>query len=438
MCVVVPAFIAPPLQSPRRNAVAVAAALLTLALWFSLPASAAPTATEEQLPAAAAHGLAMLAPAGRWVSRLEMRQSGYSQVYDAAGNLQSNAAAFDRVNLDARVFPALALLGPGSSLGSTSASSRMSAKVVQLTLGYGVTENLTAGIILPWGRVTNSVNFSVGGGNIGFNAAFNPALPAGGANFPFAPVGAGASAPLDTAGMQAILTNPVFGLAYKPLQTATAEGLSDPTVGVLWRAWQGEIGSAKSSATLGLGVRLGISPQNDPDNLADLPLDDGSTDLIVQMETTHQLGALWDLRLQAKHTRQTEDNYTARVPRPGELLPGWAAREKLKRNLGDFMEYDIELGRRFGNWRASATWHRWDKSADRYHSSLGTDTSALEQNTRILADQWRLSLSWSGIQAWRNGSFPLPLILKLEAQQTYRGINMPKVWDAYLQATTFF
>ena len=62
----------------------------------------------------------------------------------------------------------------------------------------------------------------------------------------------------------------------------------------------------------------------------------------------------------------------------------------------------------------------------------------LEQNTRILANQWRMSLSWSGIKAWKNGDFPLPLILKLETQNTYSGINMPKVWDVYLQATTFF
>jgi|GEM_PF-1282805 len=406
-------------------------------LFFTTSISAS---TEEPLPASAAHALEMLAPQGRWVTRLETRVSGYAQVYDNNGNAQPNAAGLDRVDLNASVFPVLALLGAGASLGTTGATSRLSAKVIQLTLGYGVTENLTAGIIMPWGSTTNRVNFSVSGGNTGFNTAFDPALPIGPGNFPFAPVGGGALAALDTAGMQTILTHPAFGLGYKPIKTTTVESLGDPTVGALWRFWKGHTsgGGAKSSAILGLGVRFGVQAQNDPDDLADLPLDDGSTDWVAQLEATHQLNELWDLRLQGKYTRQTEDNFTARVPLPGELLPGLASKETLKRDLGDYIEYDVELGRRFGDWRVSGTWHRWDKRSDRYTSALGTDTAMLEQNTRTLADQWRMAMSWSGIKAWQSGNFPLPLILKLETQQTYRGKNMPKVWDVYLQATTFF
>lgn len=380
----------------------------------------------------------MLAPASRWVTRLELRSSGYSKVYDGNGNRQANAVAFDRVDLNANIFPVLALLGPGAGLGTTRASSSLSAKVAQLTLGYGLTENLTAGIIVPWGSTTNTVDFSVAGGNTGFNVAFNPALPISPINFPFAPVGGGAIAPLDTAGMQTILTNPAFGLSYKPLQTSTTESFGDPTLGAMWRAWRGNVGRVASSAIIGGGIRFGVQAQNNPDDLADLPMDDGSTDLVLQLETYHALGELWDLRLLGKYTHQTEDNFIARVPQPGELLPGLASKETLKRDLGDYMEYDVELGRRFGDWRASSTWHRWDKSSDRYRSAIGTDTSMLEQNTATLADQWRVALSWSGINAWKNGGMPLPLIMKLETQKTYRGRNMTDVWDVYLQATMFF
>jgi len=266
---------------------------------------------------------------------------------------------------------------------------------------------------------------------------FNPAAPISGVNFPFAPVGGGVT-PLDTAGMQTILTDPAFGLRYKPLQTTTVENLGDPTVGGIWRFWKGDISSVASSATLALGLRFGVQAQNDPDNLADVAMDDGSRDFVTQIESTHQLPAAWDMRLQAKHTLQSADRVTARVPAPGALLATFASRENLKRDLGDYMEYDVELGRSFGDGRVSGTWHRWDKRADRYTSALGTNTAMLEQNTRILADQWRMAVSWSGIKAWQSGNFPLPLILKLETQQTYRGINMPKVWDVYVQATTFF
>ena len=36
------------------------------------------------------------------------------------------------------------------------------------------------------------------------------------------------------------------------------------------------------------------------------------------------------------------------------------------------------------------------------------------------------------------GRLPLPLIVKLEMQDTYGGRNFPKVRDVYLQVTSFF
>ncbi len=98
----------------------------------------------------------------------------------------------------------------------------------------------------------------------------------------------------------------------------------------------------------------------------------------------------------------------------------------------------MELGRSWGDWRGSLTWHRYDKLSDRYTSDLGTDTSALQANTRVYANQWRAALSWSGIKAWRQGHVPLPLIVRLEIQRTYEGRNFMNVRDIYLRVTTFF
>lgn len=399
-------------------------------LWLAVAHPAAAT----EISAATAHGLELVAPKDRWVTRVELRHSGYTRVFDDAGNRHLLGAAYDNVSLGPTVLPALGVFGAGASLGITDASSRLSAERLEIRAGYGITENLTVGVILPFGRTRNNINFRVDGGNIGFNPAFDPALPIGPTNFPFAAVGAGASAPLGTAGVQEILSNPAYGLGYTPLRSTTTEGPSDPTGGFLWRFWR----DAANSATVGSGVRLGIQGENDPDNLADLPLDDGSTDLIGQLESVHQLSPRWDLRLQAKRTLQTSDHVSVRVPAAGELLPAYATREQVKRDLGDFWEYDIELGRSLANWRIAGTWHRWDKSADDYDSARGTDTRILETNTDIFADQWRLSLSWSGIAAWQAGKLPLPLIVKFETQQTFAGRNMTDVYDYYLQFTSFF
>jgi hypothetical protein len=66
------------------------------------------------------------------------------------------------------------------------------------------------------------------------------------------------------------------------------------------------------------------------------------------------------------------------------------------------------------------------------------DTTALEVNTDILADQWRAAVSWSGVEGWRSGALPLPVIVKLEMQDTYGGRNMTDVRDVYLIVTALF
>lgn len=402
-----------------------------------VPASLLMVATSisaQPLPSSSNYALDGMAPAGRWAMRLELRANGYDQRYNDDGEREDLDAAFDGVELNSTVFPSLALLGSSSTFGTTALDTRVDVARVELMMGYGINENLTAGVIIPFTRTRTSVDFSVLGGNVGFNPAFNPLLPMGPANFPFAPVGGGASAPLGTAGVKQLLSDPTFGYAYDPIEDTTVSGFDDPTAGVLWRFHKG----AADSAVLGMGVRFGVADGDDPDNLLDAPVGDGSTDLRTRLEYFRDLGAGFDARLLVESKIQTADRVTKRVPASGQLLATASSKEKLDRDLGDIWEYDIELGRRWNDWRAAATWHRYEKGADEYHSDKGTDTGTIEANTQVYANQWRASMSWSGINAWRTGALPLPLILKLEMQETYSGRNFPDVRDFYLQATTFF
>lgn len=388
----------------------------------------------DSLPVVAGHGLESMPPAGRWAARVELRTNSYDQWYDNNGQRQGFNAAFNGVALDGSVFPALALLGPGATLGATALNSRADLEAMQITLVYGLHEDVTAGLILPFVKTRSHVDFAVAGGNTGFNPAFNPGQPVGPANFPFAPVGSGATAPLGTAGVKQLLTDPVFGYGYAPVETSETSGLSDATAGVLWRYYKDQ----HSSAILGVGVRFGIAKGDNPDSLVDIPIGDGSNDLRLRLEYFRDLGNDFDLHLLAENFTQLADHVDMRVLQPGQLLAPANSKERLRRDLGDYQEYDIELGHHWGDWRASATAHLYTKAADHYGSDRGTNTSALETDTKVRADQWRAGISWSGINAWKQGQIPLPLIVKLEMQDTYGGRNFPKVQDIYLQLTSFF
>lgn len=389
---------------------------------------------EPALPSASAHALAFMAPADRWAMRLELRSNGWDKQFNHNGDLVDMDVAFNQTNLDSSLFPVLTALGANASLGTTAFDTEVQNQFGELALGYGVNDDLTIGVLIPFGRTRSDINFSVTGGNTGFNPAFDPAQPITETNFPFAPVGAGASESVGTEGMQKILTDPGFGYDYTRVESTTTVGLGDPTLGAIWRFYK----TTKHNLVLSAGIQLGVADGDDPDNLMDVAIGDSSTDLRAQLEYFRDLGYDFDLRLMVNRKIQTKDHKTLRVPASGQLLATAKSKERLNRDKGDFWEFDVEVGRRWGDWRTSATWHRYVKAYDRYRSDLGTDTSALEANTNVFANQWRISISWSGINAWRQKKMPFPLIVKLEMQETYQGRNFVDVRDFYVRMTSIF
>lgn len=344
------------------------------------------SALAEPIPAATGFGLDGMAPGGHWAARLTVLRNGYDQRFDNRGR---------RVDLD-RDYNGLDLarLNPGLA-GTLRLDTRAVTEYTELLLGYGVTDDLTVGIIVPYTRTTTHVRFGVDGG-------------------------------IGNAGMQAVLA----GLGYRTPRTVSVAGFADPTVGVLWRFHKSPV----DSAILGFGVRFGIARNDDPNDLFDIPPGDGSTDLRSRFEYFRDLGRGFDLHLLAEYQVQLPDHVRAR---PGNPLTT-ASVERLRRNLGDYWESDVEIGKRFGNWRLSATWHRYQEKPDRYRSPSGADTSALSAHTDTRADQMRLALSWSGIEAWQGGRLPLPLVVKLEVQDAVRAQNFVAVRDVYLRLSTAF
>jgi hypothetical protein len=388
---------------------------------------------KKNIPSSSAHGLEFLAPENHFAVRLELRYNSFSKKYNSQGQLNPLGNLLNQVNLDNTIFTPLVPFGAGATLGLTNMEMDISSNYAIISMGYGVSSDVTIGIIMPFGKKTTRTNFSVSGGNIGFNPLFNPRQPLNLTNYPFAPIGVGVT-PLGTAGIQELLTNPLYGYSYKPLRTFTRSGILDPTIGVIWRAFK----NPKSSILLSTGVRIGLAEKPDSDNLLDTPLSNGNTDIRIKAEYYHDLGDDFDFNVQVEHTIQLKDKITKRIPSHGEILALSSSKESLSRKLGNYWTYDIGIGKVFGNWRIGATWHYYQKEVDTYNSTFDTDTSVLSMNTNQSAEQWKADLSWSGIKAWEKGDITLPLIFKLTVQETYTAKNFPKTHNVYLQITSFF
>lgn len=375
-------------------------------------------------------------PRGRHAVRVELRHGESSQAYNELGEEEPLLADLDNVNLSASYIPLLSLLGAGASLGTTDIQAELSGERIRLTYGYGLSEDLTAGLILGWGRLRNHVGFNVSGGNLANNPFYNPALPIGPANPPFVPLGAlGTTVPVDTEDVQDILTNPAYGYNYRRLAPVTTQGFLDPVLGLRWRVAHGPGWSTILSPSL----RLGLAEADDPDDLMDVRLEDGSDDLMLGLEHYRALAAGWEMRAQVQYTWQLPDHRRMRPYAAGGLgLVSQASSERLERDLGDVLQVELEAARRFGDWRLAGRLEYSRDSADAYASPSGQDVTGLEANTAGWASNLWIGASWSGIRRYLDTGRGLPAIVSLQYRIFLDGRNVIKSDNLFLTATLPF
>ena len=387
-----------------------------------------------EIQSSSKHALSSLAPQGHWAVRFEGKTKTTDFSYDNSGKKIELGSKYDNVALDKNILPQLSMFGEGASLGITSSSMKIDAEQFELTAGYGLSEDITVGVIVPYRKYQREFKFSVANGNLGINPSFDASLPLSASNSPYLPTSIEGINPMSTADIQNILTSDAYGFGYKELQSTNSSGFADPTVGVLWRAYE----TSDDSLILGAGYRFGIAKEDDPDNLLNTSIGDGNSGIRLRMEYYKDLTAGFDLYGKVEYGIELEDRVTKRVPKKGEFLAPKSSTERLDRDLGDYRNYDIGVGKSWSDYRGSIAWHRSDKDSDSYHSSKGTDVSVLEADTYSYANQWEASLSWSGLDAWSKGNLALPLIVNLTYRDTYEAKNALDWSEVYLNVTSFF
>lgn len=374
-------------------------------------------------------------PQGVAAARLETRIGSANERYDGQGRRVGLADALDGVVLDASTVSLLAPFGPGATLGTSRVSATTAGVRERLTLGLGVTDDLTVGVLLPWGRLSTSVQFGVQPGNLGVNPAFNPALPLGLANSPFLPVGSpGVSGPASTADITNVLTNPAFGFNYRAPRDTVTDGPLDPVVGLRWRAWHND----DAALILAAGYRFGVAEHDDPDDLFDLRLEDGTDDVLLGFDYQYGLGGYWDLGISYQRTWQRAGQRSARARSSAEFLVPSSRTESMIEDKGDIDEANLELGYRQGSWRWMGRVELYRRGATDWFSPSGQNVTGLEANTDVEAVNLWAGVAWSGIDAWRSGRMPAPAIVSLAYQTAVDGRNYVASDNLYLTVTVPF
>ena len=378
-----------------------------------------------------------LAPKEIWAVNFNFSRGSVSSIYDNDGDQQSLSSGLS-ATLNSTVLPQLALLEaafPGSSLGDVEGRLSFETKFLEITAGYGLTDDLSLGFRLPIGESCSKAGLTLSNATLGVNPAFDPTASVSPANSPFLPSALPGVNAFSSADLDALLKSSEF--SYTDTNSHCESGLMGPIFGASWRVYKGEY----DSLILLPGVRLGrLTDKADADVLFQPIIDDGSNDIILRADYYRDLQHALDLTVQLEYNIQLRDRKTVRVPDSPLALSAASSKQRLKRDLGDFVILDIELGYRFWNDQLrvfTAYYHKY-KDRDSYTSSLGTDTQFLERNTTFRDQEIRTGIYYDGVPAWRAGKLPFPLRLELNYWESFDGKNSLKYYFTELSATFAF
>jgi hypothetical protein len=343
-------------------------------------------------------------PAGRQAIRAEVRYGVATERFNDSGNREKLFSGFNGLPINYVINPVSLGLPAATNFGTTQMSSRASGERLRFTYGYGINDDLTAGAVFGWSHLSNKVDYAVVGANI----------------------------PNATQAVQTALSS-LYG--YKPVASTSTDSPIDANFGMRWRFAKGENWSTVLTPVL----RLGLAKPDDPDNLVDLQLEDGSNDLQLALEHFRQWPGGWELWSGVQYTHSLPDHIRARPFAAGALsLVPQANTENLRRQLGDAWAVDFQGGRRIGNWYWFSRLQYSGNSATDYSSARGQDVSGLEAGTAGFTLKGWLGVSWSGIRGYLAEHHGLPAIVTLQYETLLDGRNAVKTDNLHLSLTLPF
>jgi len=322
------------------------------------------------------------------------------------------------VPLNNTVFVALP---PGTTLGQSNVSIERHVTEMTIQPAYGLTDRLTIGMNIPYTWYENTVNASIN------TAGANLGCTAGGA---IAPLGLPGVAPA-TVGCINQQLGSQFGV--KPIQTYSDSGVGDIEVGGKYQYYRAEDFRAAFTA----GVRFPTGKMDDPDNLVDAKLGDG----------TYALG----IRLQQDYMRQAEGlGKRLGFPNPGEFfinttvgydynLPDTRTlrvcpstqivcntKDNVRTKIGDVVQAQIsgKFGLPLKGLIFTPLYFYSYKFKDHYSGDKNLDYGALNQQFDRMAQSeqiYILTLTYTTIPLAIEKKFPVPLVFEVSYRDRFAG-----------------
>lgn len=202
-----------------------------------------------------------------------------------------------------------------------------------------------------------------------------------------------AQAPLTTADMQTVLTDPTFGVNARPLATSVTRGIGDVEVGMKLNVYDSFHGSdsARMSPSgfnwrqsFGGIYRLGTGTLPSPADFTALGTGDRQSDIEGRTFTDLLFGRHFWLSLVGSFTAQMADQLPLRIPdSPTQVILASYRQQTVRRHLGDVVEVQVSPRWQLNDYLSFAgQYYYMHKAADAYSGRF--TVTDLAGNTAIL------------------------------------------------------
>jgi len=298
-----------------------------------------------------------------------------------------------------------------SYLGEFKPDMTIATLVLGTALEYGITNQLTAGFILP--VVMASTQFKLG---------FDKSAEA--QNHPL----------FKNMDMVQLAEQAAVSKGYAPFENWRGIGLGDAELGVKYHA----LNTTQWSFAMKSGIRIPTGRVDDPDNLTDIGFGDGQWDLGATFLLDYK--PLPDLvfNLETRFTWQLPDKESLRVPGLTEIFTN--KKENVARNLGDHIQAAISAQYHlFKLFNLNFSYNFFAKGIDRFTSNLANlNTNGLGLDTNQLKHSLNFGSGFSTLPWFLDGQFKLPMDLGVNLELPFFGKNVIKATSFNMEYKLYF
>ena len=350
-----------------------------------------------------------------------------TQRYNADGKREDLAYPFTNAALDSGVISSLAPLDafvPGkATLGDVSVVYEYDIDILDLGYSYGLTDQLSIGIHVPYYWITNNVDtgFDNGSANVGLNPVTGDCC---------IPLAVGGVA-MDTDDVQNLIRDE-YG--FSKIDDWQRDGIGDIELGAKYRIFLEQ----DSAFAFTGGLRIPSGYEDDADKLNDVAWSYGNYALLLRLHYDYLLSNLWkpaasqlkqpvrkggDLvaNLTLRYDYMLPDDKIMRIgDTPDQVLT--SNRERVDRELGDL--YNLEASLKYHASDALAftfTYTYGGKFKDKIEGDQDFNYSSLEADTDSEQQIVILAASYSTLAAFQQQSSRLPMEFSLAYRERFDG-----------------